>query len=179
MLILTLPEREMYDERQNLFYTLPKVTLQLEHSLIAISKWESKWKKPFINPKPKQVEEFRDYVRCMTINKVDPDVYVRLTQADFRLIQAYIDDPMTATTILDLKKDKGKSKVVTSELIYYWMDAAQIPWEAEKWHFNRLMTLIRVHSVESNSNNKMPKAEAAKYQHSMNMARRAKHAKKH
>lgn len=170
---ITLPSQEMYDERNNLFYTVPEVTMQLEHSLIAISKWEMKWKKPFLTKEVKSTEEFLYYVQCMTMNKVDPKAYSRLTNADLKKIQEYIDDPMTATTFHSFRKDKPGRETITSELVYYWMNAAQIPLETEKWHFNRLMTLIRIHSIK-NDTTKMSKSESAKHQHAMNAARRAK-----
>lgn len=176
MLTITLPTREYFNDYTNEFWSVPEVTLQLEHSLISLSRWESTWKKPFLNKEKKTPEEFQDYVRCMTTNRVEPNVYRRLTPADYAKIQAYIDDPMTATTFHSMRDDPRNKEVVTSELIYYWMDSAQIDWAAEKWHLNRLLTLIRVHSVK-NSNDKMSKSESAKYQQSLNQARRAKHKK--
>lgn len=178
MLILTIPPKELYDETRNEFIECSSVTLQLEHSLLSISKWEAKWKKPFMDKKEKTDEEFIDYVRCMTITpKVDPTVYLRLTQKHFKAIDQYIHDPMTATTFHSWKKEKPGKKIITSELVYYWMVAAQIPWEAEKWHFNRLMTLIRIYGIE-NSNSKMSKRDIYKQNRAINAARQAK-AHKH
>lgn len=174
MLILTISPKELYDETRNEFIECPSVTLQLEHSLLSISKWEAKWKKPFMDKKEKTYEEFIDYVRCMTITpKVDPTVYLRLTQKHFKAIDQYIHDPMTATTFHSWKQEKPGKKIITSELVYYWMVAAQIPWEAEKWHFNRLMTLIRIYGIE-NSNSKMSKKDIYKQNRAMNAARHAK-----
>ena len=178
MLILTIPPKELYDETRNEFIECPSVTLQLEHSLLSISKWEAKWKKPFMDKKEKTYEEFIDYVRCMTITpKVDPTVYLRLTQKHFKAIDQYIHDPMTATTFHSWKQEKPGKKIITSELVYYWMVAAQIPWEAEKWHFNRLMTLIRIYGIENN-NSKMSKRDIYKQNRAINAARQAK-AHKH
>lgn len=178
MLTLVLPSREYFNELTNEFWSVPETTLQLEHSLISVSKWEAKWKKPFLSKEQKTPEEFTDYVRCMTTNHVNPNVYRRLMPSDYAKIQAYIDDPMTATTFQNLRDDRPSRETITSELIYYWMDSAQINYAAEKWHLNRLMTLIRIHSAKSD-NGKMSKAESAKYQHSINQARRAKHKKPH
>ena len=170
-----MPAYELYDELSGTFLSRPAVTLQLEHSLLSISKWESKWKIPFLTKEEKTPEQFVDYVRCMTINqKVDPLLYSRLTRDDFLAIQQYIDDPMTATTFQSYKKEKPSREVVTSELIYYWMNAAQIPMDAEKWHLNRLMTLIRIHSVKQDKS-KMPKSDIYKQNKALNAARRAKH----
>lgn len=178
MLTIILPEREYFNDITNEFWSVPTVTLQLEHSLISLSKWESKWKKPFMSKEQKTQEEFADYVRCMTINHVPSNVYRRLTAKDYAKIQAYIDDPMSATTFHSCRKEQPSRDTITSELIYYWMDTAQIDWSAEKWHLNRLLTLIRIHSVK-NDNGKMSKAESAKYQQSLNQARRAKSKKPH
>lgn len=162
----------MYDETKNEFIQYPAVTLQLEHSLLSVSKWESKWKKPFMSQDEKPYEEFLDYVRCMTINsKVDPTVYSRLSQRHFKVIEQYIHDPMTATTFHNWKEDKISRETITSELVYYWMTAAQIPWEAEKWHFNRLMTLIRIYGIKNDSG-KMSKKDAYNQYRALNAARR-------
>ena len=174
MLTLIIPPRELYDETRNEFIQCPSVTLQLEHSLLSISKWEAKWKKPFMSKEQKTQEEFIDYVRCMTVSpKVNPAVYYRLTRKNFDTIERYIQDPMTATTFHSWKKEKPGKKIITSEQVYYWMVAAQIPWEAEKWHFNRLMTLLRIYGIE-NSNSKMSKRDIYKQNRAINAARQAK-----
>ena len=175
MLYLTVSSGEIFDEATWTFTEIKPTVIQLEHSLLAISKWESKWKKPFMSTKQKTDEEFRDYVRCMTINRnVDPNVYYRLTASDYRKIDDYIHDPMTATVFRNTKKDRPSSKVVTSEQIYFWMCQAQIPFEAEKWHLNRLMTLIRIYSVENNPK-KMSKNDIYKDNKALNAARKAQH----
>lgn len=175
MLYITVSSGEIFDEATWTFTEIKPTVIQLEHSLLAISKWESKWKKPFMSTVQKTEEEFRDYVRCMTINRnVDPNVYFRLKPEDYKQIDAYIHDPMTATTFYGKQTEKPSSKQITSELIYFWMCQAQIPFEAEKWHLNRLMTLIRIHSVENNPK-KMSKNDIYKSNRAMNEARRAKY----
>lgn len=121
-------------------------------------------------------EEYMDYVRCMTINKnVDPNIYYKLTAADYKTIDEYIHDPMTATTFHSQRQSKPASKqTITSELVYYWMVTSQIPFEAERWHFNRLMTLIRVYEVKNDSS-KMSKKDTFKSNRAINEARKAKH----
>lgn len=175
MLYLTVSSGEIFDEATWTFTEIKPTVIQLEHSLLAISKWESKWKKPFMSTKQKTDEEFRDYVRCMTINRnVDPNVYYRLTAADYRKIDEYIHDPMTATVFHNAKKERPSSKQVTSEQIYFWMCQAQIPFEAEKWHLNRLMTLIRIYSIENNPK-KMSKNDIYKSNKAINEANKAKY----
>ena len=173
MLRITIPALELYDEQKDLFTTLKEETLELEHSLVSLSKWESKWGKAFFSKQEKSVEETIDYIRCMTLTDgVDPSVYNRLTNANIRAINAYLEAPMTATTFYEDKTQKGSRETVTSELIYYWMIALNIPFECESWHLNRLFTLIRVCNIKNQPPKKMgKKATAARYAE-LNAARR-------
>lgn len=145
MLEIVVSEGEFYNEQTNEFTYVERTVLQLEHSLISLSKWEQKWHKAFLKKyPPKTYEETIDYVRCMTINsKVDPEVYRHLGSTNLNKIHEYIDDPMTATYFPPEKGPAGRD-VVTSELIYYWMISCGIPFECQKWHLNRLMALIKV-----------------------------------
>lgn len=177
MLQITIPETELFDEvRQEFIYVRP-VTLTLEHSLVSISKWEAKWKKPYLTDDEKSPEEIIDYIRCMTITQnVNPEVYYALTAEHFKEIEEYIKDPHTATTINEVgNPNKKHSERVTSELVYYWMCSYQIPFEAQKWHFNRLMTLIRIAGIKNSPDKKMNKVDALKSQRELNAQRRAKH----
>lgn len=176
MLQITIPETELFDEaRQEFIYVDKPVTLTLEHSLVSISKWESKWKKPYLGDDEKSVEEVIDYIRCMTITQnVDPKVYYALTEENFREIEEYIKDPHTATTIKEHSRPTKNGEGVTSELVYYWMCAYQIPFEAQKWHFNRLMTLIRIAGIKNNPDKKMSRKDAFIQQRELNAMRRAK-----
>lgn len=178
MLRITVPaveESELWDEATETFVKNPGVkeqTLQLEHSLISISKWESKWCKPFISKDEKTDEETIDYIRCMTINQnVDPSVYDHLTTDNLKDIRDYINAPMTATTVREIKSNNSK-EIVTSELIYYWMISLQIPVEFDKWHLNRLMTLIKVFNVKNTPPKKMSKREIMSRNAALNAARR-------
>lgn len=187
MLEIIVPATELYDEsKQEFIYIDSETTLKLEHSLLSISKWEAKWKKPFLDEKPKTKEELYDYVRCMTITpKVDPKVYLGLSSQNLKDIQEYINDTMTATWFTEKDKKEASSKPgfkkgekITSELIYYWMVASDIPFECEKWHINRLMTLIRVCSIKNAPQQKMSKRDVMAQNRSLNAARRAKHKTK-
>lgn len=176
MLRIVIPGREIYDESKMEFSTIKETKLDLEHSLISISKWESKWKKPFLDKKPKTFEESIDYIRCMTLNSnVDPKVYYGITQEIFDKVTQYIDDPMTATWFNDKGKQNPKNnQVVTSELIYYWLIAYDIPFECQKWHLNRLLTLVRVCDVKNAPSKKMKKADLLARNRNLN-AERLKH----
>lgn len=173
MLQITIPAREMWDERNNEFVYTNEQTLQLEHSLISLSKWESKWNKPFLSKESKTYEETLDYVKCMTLTqKVSPEIYANLTDENMRDIQRYIEAPMTATTFSEEKNTKGNREIVTSELIYYWMIALGIPLECEKWHLNRLLTLVRVCNIKNSPPKKMGKNAIMSRNASLNAARR-------
>lgn len=146
----------------------------LEHSLLSISKWESKWCKPFLTKEDKTVDETIDYIRCMTVTpNIDPQIYDRLTTKHIQQIKEYINAPMTATTLP--KNRKGNSRrIITSELIYYWMIAFNIPFDCEKWHISRLLTLIGVCEVESAPAKKQSRRETASQYAALNAARRKK-----
>lgn len=151
-------------------------TISLEHSLVSISKWEAKWHKPFLSKDPKTDEQILDYVKCMTITQnVDPNVYMFLGRDNLAAINAYIENPMTATWFND-KNNKGKrsSEQITSELIYYWMIASEIPFECQRWHLNRLMTLIRICSIKNQPAKKYSKRDIMSKNAALNAARRNK-----
>lgn len=159
MLPVYVPAAEFFDERTEEFIEVKACTLQLEHSLISISKWEAKWRKPFLGTDEKTEEETLDYIRCMTITQnVDPMVYKAMPNSEIQRIKEYINAPMTATWFKDDKRPPSR-KVITSELVYYWMIAQNIPFECEKWHFNRLMTLIRICGEKSAPQKKMSKSD--------------------
>ena len=173
MLQITIPESEPWDESKGEFVYTKEQTLCLEHSLVSLSKWESKWNKAFLSKKEKTQEETIDYIRCMTLTKnVDPKVYGRLTSAQFNTIHEYINAPMTATYFSEDKNGKTSREVITAEIIYHWMISLQIPFECQKWHLNRLITLIRVCSIKNAPPKKMGKRATASNYAAMNAARR-------
>lgn len=175
MMTVVLPAQEMFDNRRSEFFEIPAVTLTLEHSLLSISKWESKWHKPYISKQPKTREESLDYIRCMIIGKQVEESRLRwIPDPIFRQIQEYIDNPMTASWFRESDRVKNAGQAITSELIYSWMVAAQIPFDpAEKWHLNRLLVLIRICSENANPK-KMSKKEVMSQHRALNAARRAK-----
>lgn len=173
MLTITIPATEEFDEIKGEFVYVNAQTLQLEHSLISISKWESKWCKPFLSKQEKSTEETIDYIKCMTLNKnVSDDVYGCLTQDNLTAINDYIGAPMTATYFSNTDRGKRNSEQITSELIYYWMIALNIPFECQKWHINRLLTLIRVCNIKNQPPKKMSKREIISRNAALNEARR-------
>lgn len=175
MLQIEIEANTLFNEATLEFIEIPKTILKLEHSLLSISKWESKWHKSFIsNLKDLKNEEIIDYIRCMTLNTVDDRVYNALNAANINKVVEYINDPMTGTTINEHGSRHNNGKFITNELIYSWMAALQIPFEpCEKWHFNRLMTLIRVCNANQESPKKMSKGAIYNRNKSLNAARRA------
>lgn len=175
MLQITVPATEEWDEAKNEFIVTKETKLQLEHSLVSLSKWESKWCKPFLSKEDKTNEEILDYIKCMTITQnVDPEVYNCLTADNFKEIKDYISAPMTATWFSDNVKERGSSEQITSELIYYWMIALNIPVKFEKWHINRLLTLIKVCNIKNQPSKKMSRNEIMSRNAALNAARRKK-----
>ena len=174
MLQITVPiSPEGWDEERQEFVDPQVKTLQLEHSLVSISKWESKWHKAFLSKKDKTEEEIFDYIKCMTLTQnVDPSVYDHLTVDNVNQIKAYIEDPMTATVINTNSSDKSDKETVTSELIYYWMIALNIPSEYQKWHINRLLKLIEVCNVKNSPPKKRSKSDIMRSNAALNAARR-------
>lgn len=173
MLSIIIPETEIYDELNNEFVMFHQTEIQLEHSLISLSKWESKWKKPFLHEIEKRThEELIDYIRCMSISKVsNPLVFELIKPSQFKEITNYIEDPMTATTFTDVGGSKN-TEIITNEIIYYWMVTLNIPMECEKWHLNRLLTLIRVCSVKNAPEKQMSQNEIMKQNSELNRLRK-------
>lgn len=178
MLRVKIPDLEFYDEKANQFIMQKGCDLLMEHSLVSIAKWESKWHKPFLSEKnDKTLDETIDYYRCMTITQnVNPNVYRNITKDVAEKIYKYINDPMTATWFNDRNAVRGSrnEEVITAEILYYDMIALGIPFECEKWHLNRLLTLIRVVSIKNAPSKKMSKNEVLERQRRLNAQRRAK-----
>lgn len=173
MLEITLPERTFFKESTNEFLYFDKIDLKLEHSLISLSKWESKTQKPFLSvEKDKKLLDL--YIECMNLNNhVDPMIFKTLPQNVYSKVTDYINEPMTATTIKDIDGKTDKS-VITSEIIYYYMIKLGIPFECQKWHLNRLITLIRVCSIKDGPQKKMSKREILEQNRRLNAQRRQK-----
>ena len=167
----------LHDPMTNLITYTKETTLTLEHSLVSLSKWESKWKVPFLNQEHSP-QMFDDYIRCMTITQnVDPNVYLTITPEIREQIRNYIDDSLTAAIVHENKTQPKSSKFITSDLIYYWMTALNIPFDpCQKWHLSRLLMLIRIANIENkpSKDRKMSKADSARSHHAVNAARRAK-----
>ena len=173
MLRIVVPGQELWDEEKQEFINTKEQVLQLEHSLISLSKWEAKWCKVFLSKQEKTAEETIDYIKCMTITpNVDPEVYNHLTRENIKEIEDYIAAPMTATYFSSDNAGKSSREQVTSELIYYWMIALNIPFGCQKWHLNRLLTLIKVCNIKNQPPKKMSKREIMSRNAALNAARR-------
>lgn len=165
-----------WDAKEERFVDGKEVVLELEHSLVSLSKWESKYKKPFLGLGEKTVEETRGYVEAMFVDpNTPPEILEKLEKVHYDQINAYIEDSMTATTINEPKSQGAPREIITSELVYYWMTTYQIPWEAEHWHLNRLFMLIRVFNNKNGKQKKMGRGELAAHNRRLNAERRAKY----
>ena len=177
MLDLLIPGEEYFNDATNEFVYTDEIHLVMEHSLVSLSKWESRWLKPFLGREDKTEEEILDYFKCMTLTKnVKPEVYTKISPKYQKIIWDYINGKHTATTFREDKSSKPNREIITAELIYYWMIANEIPLECEKWNLDRLLTLIRVCNIK-NSGDKGPKMspqELANRNRELNAQRRAK-----
>lgn len=185
MLTIEVPDLELFNQQTEEFIYIKATTLKFENSLVSISKWESKWHVPFpcyqtkaiaeINEIAFTEENFIDYLRCMCITQnVDPEIFKYLPYESMMAIKNYMEDPMTATKVSHIQTTQHKERIVTNEVVYFWMTSYQIPFEAAKWHINRLLTLINVASVENAPKKKMTSAETANKYRAINAARRKK-----
>lgn len=173
MLRITIPAVEQWDEIKQEFVFTKEQTLSLEHSLVSLSKWESKWCKAFLTKQEKTLEETLDYIKFMTITKnIDPEVYNYLTNRNIIEINEYIEAPMTATYFSDENISKTNRELITAEIIYYRMIALNIPFECQKWHLNRLLALIKVCNIKNQPPKKRGKKEIMSRNNALNAARR-------
>jgi len=179
MLTITVPGDEVYDDSTGLLSTVNDVQLELEHSLVSLSKWEQMYEKSFIGTEEKTEEELFAYVQCMILTPDYPqDVLYSLTKENIEEINNYIGAKMSATTFLDPPGAPKTREVITNELVYYWMTVFNIPFECQHWHLNRLFTLIRVCNVKQQKPKKMNQAEAARQRAELNARRRAQYETK-
>lgn len=178
MLTIDIPEQDIFDESTSTFYKVKAQKLHFEHSLAAIAKWEAKWHTPFMDNKEKNMVQLVDYIRCMCVDTdVDPIVFKGLSRKHMVMVEEYIKDPMTASWIDDSKKKpkpKTHAEVMTSELMYFYMSQAQIPYECQNWPLPRLVMLLRIAGEKMSTNNKMSKRDIMNQQASLNAIRRAK-----
>lgn len=174
MLKLYIPSQEFFNEETQEFITFDETSVSLEHSLLSISKWESKWHKPFLYDSEKTEEEILDYIRCMSLTQnINDKIYEYVLKRYATEINNYINDSMTATTFKDDNRSRSKD-IITAEIIYYWMISLQIPFECQKWHINRLLSLIRVCSIKNQPNKNMSKSEIYRNNKALNAARKSK-----
>ena len=173
MLQINVPAGEFFDEERGEFVNTKATTLTLEHSLVSLSKWESKWCKPFLSKQDRSIEEIMDYIKCMTLTQnVDPNVYLAISYDNLEKIKRYINDPHTATTITERPGAPKSHEIITSELIYYWMISLSIPFECQKWHLNRLLMLIKVCNIKNGPQQKMGTRQLLSRNAALNATRR-------
>lgn len=160
MLKITIHTPEWWDE-VNEEFIFDEYELELEHSLVSLSKWESEFGKFFLGKEEKTQEEVIAYVRCMNVTPdIPPGAFKHLSDENLVAINDYVNAKMTATTFSEITHQSPAREQISAELIYFWITSYQIPWEVQHWHLNRLFTLIRVFSAK-NEDPKKKKANAA------------------
>lgn len=174
MLTILVSGVESFDDKHQEFVVEGGTQLELEHSLVSLSKWESKHEKPFLGKDPKTSEEVLSYIKVMTLTpNVPGEIYAQLSQDNFNEINAYIESKQSATWFSEAPGAPASSEVITSELIYYWLTVFQIPFETERWNLNRLFNLIRICNIKSAKPKKMSRNEMAARQRELNAQRKA------
>lgn len=174
MLTIVIPASERWDEKREIFVTTEELVLELEHSLVSISEWEAKYKKPFLGEEEKTSDQMFDYIYMMRLDRsIKQEQLYNLTPENVRTVQAYIEDKQTATTFSKEQMGKPTREIITSELIYCWMCQQQIPWEAQTWHLSRLLTLINVVSIKNQPPKKTNPIDTMKNHAALNRARRS------
>ena len=174
MLYIEVSSVESFDEATQQFVNFPAETLMLEHSLVSLSKWEEITEKAFLGPDEKTDQDIIHYIECMTISPVnDPNVFSRLSPENFEAINRYIDRKMTATWFNENPTARPSGEVVTAEIVYYWMIALQVPMEMQYWHFNKLLTQIKVINLKNAPKSNVPAREAASDRSRLNAQRLA------
>jgi len=175
MLQIIIPDTEQWYEINSEFKYVKGQALQLEHSLVSISKWESKWEKPFLSKTPKTSSETLSYIQCMTLTQNVPlAIYGNLTMNNVHDIDNYVEAKMTASIVNDRNTQRGgPQEQITSELIYYWMISLGIPFECQKWHLNRLLMLIKICNFKNTPAKKMSQQQLMSRNSALNAARRA------
>ena len=158
VLDLYVPGKEFWNSELQEFIYTKDITLHLKHSLVSLTRWEQHYKRRFLDDGPKNEEEYRFYIQCMSLNKdVDPLVYTVLQEDDVKKVTDYLHDSMTATTLPKQNNNRTNSEKLSSELIYYYMSALNIPFECEKWFLNNLIILISIASIKNNPQEKKSK----------------------
>lgn len=174
MLKIIVGSTEEYNEELNEFSTSGGIEIELEHSLVSLSKWEEEYEIPFLSNEAKTTEQVIKYIEHMTLTpEIAPEVYQKLSNSNLEDISKYIDAKRSATWFRDPPGAPPSREVITSELIYQWMIALEIPFECQYWHLNRLFTLIKICNIKQSKPEQMSRAELNARNRELNAQRRA------
>lgn len=179
MLEIKVILKEHVDEDGSSIIIDESVVLQLEHSLVSLSKWESFFKKPFLAAEKKTPEQILWYIKAMVLTEeVAPEVFQKLSKQNLKEINDYIADKQTATWFSERSSQARANEIITAEIIYFWMISLNVPFECQHWHLNRLLTLIRVINEKNSPPKKMSKEELIAQRTELNARRRAESGSK-
>lgn len=174
MLKIVIDGTENFNNNTQTFHQLDDIVIELEHSLVSVAKWESIYQKAFLSDNKKTSDEIFEYFKNMIVRcNADLDVLDKCSQENFNKIQEYIDSNQSATTFGSMPERRGPGEIITSELIYYWMIAFNVPFECQFWHLNRLFSLIRICNIKNSKPKKMSRTEIAQRNSELNAKRKA------
>jgi hypothetical protein len=175
MLTIVVELQEAYNNDTEEFVSSKVYPLNLEHSLVSLAKWESKWEKPFLSDTSKTPEETLWYVKAMTLTPDVPDeIYDMLSNENLEAVNAHINAKMTATWFVKKPTRASSREVITAELVYFWMTTLSIPFECQHWHLNRLLTLVQVCNEKNKKPTTVSGKEAAQRRSALNAERKTK-----
>lgn len=147
---------ESFDETTEKFVKSETVRLQLEHSLVSLSKWEAIHEKPFLSSQQRTDEETISYIKAMIVgSEPSPEVFYKLLSDHIDLIMKYVSAKATGTFLPEQPNNSSRREVITSEKIYYWMSKLNIDMSCERWHLNKLFSYLRLHAVLEGPKKKM------------------------
>lgn len=175
MITIDLGTLEYYDSEKNEFVYEEGGKVRFEYSLKMLYEWEGKWKKAFLKGnKNLTTEEAVDFYIMMALDPIDKKF---MTGEAMETLSKYVNDPQTATTFADGQNGNtspSKGKIFTSEELYAMMITSNVPLDFENRNLNRLITILRVISVQNTPPKKMSKNDIYRQNAALNAERKAR-----
>lgn len=176
MFTIKIPPLEIFDDELEEFRQFGADEITFEHSLYTIARYEEATHKPYYDTRSDEDNLF-SYMPYMAIKPPkDPSAFFRIPQDELAKLKSWMEDSHTATWFSKDDDNSPEREIVTAELIYYWMTEYRIPFECERWHINRLMTLIQVCARKKSPPKQKSQAEIIREHRALNQKRRAERA---